>query len=66
MEQSEKAKNPKKNQGEIRRFTNTIQMVLNSPLSSRPPGLTLIAVQKKGKLRELGECRGENRFEIRV
>ena len=44
-----KRKTTKKNQAEIRRFTSTIQMVLNSPLS-----WTLIAVQKKGKLRELG------------
>ena len=43
-----KRKKTKKNQAEIRRFTSTIQMVLNSPLS-----WTLIAVQKKGKLKEL-------------
>ena len=48
-----KKKNTKKNQAEIPRppslrFTSTIQMVRKSPLSSRPPGLTLIAVQKKG------------------
>ena len=57
-ENFEKKKKTKKNQAEIRRFTSTIQMVLNSPLS-----WTLIAVQKKGKLRELWpapptKCRG--------
>ena len=45
-----KRKKTKKNQPEIRRFTSTIQMVLNSPLS-----WTLIAVQKKGSYGSVGE-----------
>ena len=53
-ENSEKEKQPKKKQAEIRLFTSTIQMVLDSPLS-----WTLIAVQKKGKLRELWKLRLE-------
>ena len=40
-----KSEKGKKKQSEIRLFTSTIQMSLNSPLS-----WTLIAVQKNGKL----------------
>ena len=45
LEKSGKEKKRKKKQSEIRLFTSTIQMSLDSPLS-----WTLIAVQKKGNL----------------
>ena len=42
---SEKGKNGKRKQSEIKLWTSTIQFVLDPPLT-----WTLIAVQKKGKL----------------
>ena len=55
--ENSEGKKSKKNQPEIRLFTTTIQMSLDSPLT-----WTLIAVQKKGEReRERGRGRGRGR-----